>query len=101
LGYVIDIRQRNKIKHSMGDIVAIVFFASLANANEWTEIYDFAEEHEAFLKKYLELSNGIPSQDTIQRVFAMVSPEFLQSFQQQWNESFQEKKARKSRKYWR
>lgn len=35
---------------------------------------------------YLELPNGIPSHDTLQRVFAMVPTEFLESFQQKWNE---------------
>ena len=70
----------------MKDIIAIVFFAKIANANEWTEIHYFAMEKEKFLRKYLELPNGIPSHDTIQRVFAMVSPEFLTKFQKRWNE---------------
>ena len=63
----------------MGDIIAIVFFASLANADEWIEMQYFAQTNEKFLRKYLELPNGIPSHDTIQRVFAMVSPEYLKS----------------------
>ena len=46
----------------------------------------FGKEHEAFLRNYLELQNGIPSHDTLQRVFAMVPSEFLESFQQKWNE---------------
>lgn len=78
LMWVEDRRQEKKILHKMADIIAIVFFASIANANEWMEIYYFAVEHEALLRKYLELPNGIPAHDTIQRVFAMVSPEFLQ-----------------------
>ena len=86
LSKVEDRRQEKKVQHKMSDIIAIVLFATLANANEWIEIYYFAQEHEAFLRKYLELPNGIPSHDTIQRVFAMVSPEFLQQIQTQWNE---------------
>ena len=81
-----DRRQEKKIRHKMSDIIAIVLFASLANANEWLEVFCFAQEHEEFLRKYLELPNGIPSHDTIQRVFAMVSPEFLQKIQTQWND---------------
>ena len=86
LSEVEDRRQEKKIKHLMKDIIAIVFFALLANANEWVEIEYFAQKHEKFLRKYLELSNGIPSHDTIQRVFAMVSPAYLQEFQKRWNE---------------
>ena len=35
----------------------MVFFALLANANEWVEIEAFAKEHEDFLRGYLELDN--------------------------------------------
>ena len=86
LEVVIDLRQEKKVKHLMKDIIAIVFFAELSNANEWIEKYYFAVTHEKFLQKYLELPNGIPSHDTIQRVFAMVSAEYLQEFRKRWNE---------------
>ena len=81
-----DIRQQGKVKHLMKDIIAIVFFASLANADEWISIYYFAVTNEKFLRKYLELPYGIPSHDTIQRVFAMVSPEYLQEFRKRWDQ---------------
>ena len=81
-----DARQQAKVKHLMRDIIAIVFFAEIANATEWIEIYLFAAAHEEVLRKYLELPNGIPSHDTIQRVIAMVSPEYLQEFRRRWNE---------------
>ncbi len=35
---ICDPRQRGKVKHKIKDIVAMVLFASIANANEWTEI---------------------------------------------------------------
>ena len=50
--------------------------ASLANANEWVEIQIFGKEHESFLRQYLELQNGIPSHDIVQRVFAMLCPDY-------------------------
>jgi predicted transposase YbfD/YdcC len=71
----------------MKDIIALVFFAELANASEWIEIYYFAVGNEKFLRKYLGLPNGIPSHDTIQRVLAMVSPEYLQEFRKRWDEA--------------
>ena len=86
LDMVTDNRQEKKIRHKMRDIIALVFFAMLGNADEWEEIEIFGKGHEKFLRKYLELPNGIPSHDTIQRVIAMVSPDFLQQFQVQWNE---------------
>jgi len=93
-----DNRQEKKVLHKMSDIIALVFFAMLANANEWVEIEIFGQEHEAFLRRYLELPNGIPSHDTIQRVFAMVSPEYLERFQMLWNEMLSSDEGEKIKK---
>jgi hypothetical protein len=41
-----DARQQAKVKHLMRDIIAIVFFAEIANATEWIEIQLFAAAHE-------------------------------------------------------
>ena len=93
-----DPRQQAKVKHLMKDIIAIVFFAELANADEWIEIYLFAVANEKVLRKYLELPEGIPSHDTIERVFAMVSPEFLQDFRERWNQAMSGKVGKKIRR---
>lgn len=58
----------------------------LGNADDWVEMEVFSREHEDFLRNYLELPNGIPSHDTLQRVYAMVPSEFLENFQKRWNE---------------
>ena len=83
---VMDVRQQGKVDHLMKDIIALVFFASLANADEWTAIYCFGITNEEFLRKYLSLPNGIPSHDTIERVFAMVSPEYMKEFRKRWDQ---------------
>ena len=77
-GQLTDTRQQTKVWHSVKDITGIVFFAVLAGNDEWTEIADFAQDERETLKKYLELPNGIPSHDTIQRVFCILRPEELQ-----------------------
>ncbi len=41
-----DTRQQEKVKHSLRDVVGIVFFAVLAGNDEWTEIADFAVDEE-------------------------------------------------------
>ena len=81
-----DSRQQWKVKHLMGDVVAIVFFATLALCNDWETMGLFASRHERTLRKYLELPNGIPSHDTIQRVMAIISPTYIQEMRNHWNE---------------
>lgn len=60
-------------------LVGIVFFAVLAGNDEWTEIADFAVDEKEILQKYRELPNGIPSHDTIQRVFFILRSDELQN----------------------
>ena len=98
LDIVTDHRQPAKVKHKIKDIIALVFFADLANAEKWEDVEVFGKEHEKFLRKYLELPYGIPSHDTIQRVFAIISPEFLQGFRDKWNEMLSSNEGTKIKK---
>lgn len=68
-----DYRHPSYVKHRLGDIIMIVFFAMLANANEWEEIESFAKKKEAWLRKYLELPYGIPTDDTYRIVIGNIN----------------------------
>ena len=81
-----DSRQQRKVRHRLKDIIVIVLFAMLANADDWVEIGIFAAYHEEYLRKYIRLENGVPSHDTIQRVMAIVSPEIMQQIITKWQE---------------
>lgn len=81
-----DKRQKKKVKHKLLDIVVIVLFAKLANADDWEEIEIFAKANEEFLKQYIALENGIPSHDTIQRVMGNIAPGYMQGVYKKWNE---------------
>ena len=65
--YIEDIRQQSKVRHSLKDILVIVLFAALANADNWVEMALFAESYQDYLRKYIELRNGLPSHDTLRR----------------------------------
>lgn len=84
--YIEDNRQQTKVRHKLKDIIVIVLFATLANVDDWVEMEYFAHYHEEYLKKYIELKNGIPSHDTLCRVFGLLSPEVLQQLYQKWQE---------------
>ena len=84
--YIEDTRQQTKVRHTLKDILVIVLFATLANADDWVEMALFAESYQDYLRKYIELKNGIPSHDTIRRVMGMISPEILQQLYGKWQE---------------
>lgn len=44
------------------------------------------ESYQDYLRKYIELKNGIPSHDTIRRVMGMISPEIIQQLYGKWQD---------------
>ena len=98
LDLAIDYRQSAKVRHKIKDIIALVFLSELSNAEKWEDVEVFGKEHEKFLRQYLKLPNGIPSHDTIQRVFTIISPEFLQGFRDKWNEMLNKEEGTKIKK---
>lgn len=67
--------------HKLLDIIALGILGVMAGAQSFEEIEDFGYAHEEWLKNYLELENGIPSHDTINRVFQSLNPqEFQKTF---------------------
>ena len=56
--YIEDRREQRKVRYPLKDILVIVLFATLANADDWVEMALFAED---CLRNYIELRNGSPS----------------------------------------
>lgn len=67
-----DYRHPSYTRHLLGDIIMIVFFAVLGNADEWGEIESFAKRKEKWLRKYLALPFGIPTDDTYRVVMGNI-----------------------------
>ena len=67
---------RNK-RHSLIDIMVLTVCAVVSGAETWEDIEDFGEARLDWLKRFLDLENGIPSHDTIRRLFIRLDPEAL------------------------
>lgn len=61
-------------KHKFLDIIIIAVTAVLSGMDTWNEIEDWAHSKREWLETFLELPGGIPSHDTINRVFQMMDP---------------------------
>lgn len=72
-----DSRHPSYTEHKLEDIVMITLLGVLADANEWYKIEVFARKKLDWLSQILELPNGVPSHDTIQRVMARIKPDAL------------------------
>lgn len=74
-----DPRTSYLIEHKFIDIIALTILAVICGADTWVEIEEYGKSKHSWLQTFLELPNGIPSHDTIARLFARLSPEQLQS----------------------
>jgi predicted transposase YbfD/YdcC len=74
-----DSRYQPYVEHKLCDIVMITMLAVMSKAEEWVEIGIFARTKSAWLHTFLELPNGIPSHDTIQRVMSLINGDYLYS----------------------
>jgi predicted transposase YbfD/YdcC len=67
-----DPRMRRNKKHKLLDIIILSILAVLCGAESYDAIALFGKENFVFLKQFLELKNGIPSHDTVNRVFQLL-----------------------------
>lgn len=74
-----DPRVEGRTLHSLSDILVITLSGVVSGIESWEGIIEHAQDREEWFRSFLELKNGIPSHDTIERVFERIWPEdFLQ-----------------------
>lgn len=86
-GSLPDPRLDRKKLHKLQDIIFITIGAVICGCDTWEDIEEWAEIREDWLKTILELPNGIPSHDTINRVFSLIDPQAFQQCFVEWVKS--------------
>ena len=85
-GGLYDARVQGRCDHKLIDIIIIAVCAMITGAESWVEVETFGKEKEDWLATLLELPNGIPSHDTMGRVFAVLDAEAFQECFTRWVE---------------
>ncbi len=70
--------------HSLMDILFLAVCATIAGADGPSDIEDFGKQQIQWLRKFIVLKNGIPSHDTIGRVFSLIKPQQFQEAFLSW-----------------
>ena len=73
----------NKL-HKLEDILLIGIISVICAADTWKDMESFAIAKEDFLRSFLDLPNGVPSDDTFNRVFSSIDSEQFEACFRQW-----------------
>jgi hypothetical protein len=79
-----DPRINRRRRHKLIDIVVISICAVICRAESWKDIKLWADTHEDWLGRFLELPNGVPSRDTFRRVISRLNPQEFQKCFMEW-----------------
>lgn len=74
---------RNK-QHLLSDILVLTILAVICGAESWVDVEDFGYSKEDWLKTFLKLPHGIPSHDTIGRLYSLLDAKQLQGCFLSW-----------------
>ena len=69
-------------RHELLEVVFIALAALLCGAEGCSDMAEFGEAKEPFLRQFLKLEHGIPSHDTFSRVFRVLDPQAFERFRQ-------------------
>ena len=65
---------KGRCKHKLSDILIIAIATYLCGGDDYASMYEFCKHRGESLKPLLELPNGCPSVDTIERVISRIDP---------------------------
>ena len=77
---------RGNLKHTFSDILFLVISAVISGCNEWKTIEVFGQAQLTWLQKFYGYKNGIPSQDTLGRVFSALDSEEFGKYFMEWTQ---------------
>ena len=76
------------ILHKLVDIVVIALCSTICGGEDFNDMETFGTERLDFLKKFLDLPNGIPDSDTFRRTFERLNPSELANCLYEWLSDF-------------
>lgn len=79
-----DPRMERTRRHSLESILFLCLCGVVCGANDLVSIERFGIARRAFLEKFVEFPNGIPSHDTLGRVLAKLNPTALEELFARW-----------------
>ena len=77
-------RAGGNLRHKLVEILVIILLGVMSGAETWIEIEDYGKKKEEWLRTFLELPNGIPSNDTYRRLMERISTKRVENVYRAW-----------------
>jgi predicted transposase YbfD/YdcC len=85
-----DPRVRRTLLHPLINILFIAVCGVLSGANSFAAIHEFGVDRRGWLTRFLDLTSGIPCEDTFRRVLARLDPAAFEKALLAWIQAVQE-----------
>lgn len=72
-----DTRNKNMISFKLWDVIMCVILASFAFCNTWEDIHIFVIDNYDWLKSFLQMTGGIPTADSYERIMSLIDKDEL------------------------
>lgn len=79
-----DPRINRRRVHNLIDMIVIAICAVICNADGWSDMRTWAETHQKWLERFLQLPGGLPSRDTLRRTLSRLDPAAFQQAFLKW-----------------
>jgi len=71
-------------RHELIDVIVIVLLGIICGCETWQDIRDYGTVKRKWLRSFLKLPNGIPSEATFRRLIATIRAESLERIYREW-----------------
>ena len=79
-----DWRNAQQTRHRLSELLTIAVCAVLSGADDFVGIEEWAKLKLDWLRGFMKLEQGIPSHDTLARVFGLISPDEFEAAFRRW-----------------
>ena len=81
---VIEDPRKGRVEHDLVEMLVIVTCALFSEVETFVDIAEWARYKEPWLRQFLRLDNGLPSHDTLNRLFRLLDPKEFETVFQAW-----------------
>jgi len=81
---------KGNFRHPLEEIMFVAIASSICGITEWDDMEEYCNEKIDWFRKYYPYKNGIPSHDTISRLFAKLCPTEFCKYFTEWVQSIRQ-----------